>query len=98
MGLFRFENETVINMYQMAIYFKNELTETIPKEEKAKAFMYKDIRSPMEYVQFYSAENADKNYTLRQKEIMKSEFPKINYDPCYVVTNKNVYYIQLKLV
>ncbi|XP_050340209.1 uncharacterized protein LOC126766471 isoform X2 [Bactrocera neohumeralis] len=94
--IFRFENETVLNLYQMATYRSSEPSEIITKEEKAKAFDFKDIRSPMDYVQFYEHADVKEEYSLRQMEIMKHEFPKINYDPCYVVTNKNVYYIQLK--
>ncbi|XP_036324147.1 uncharacterized protein LOC118737630 isoform X2 [Rhagoletis pomonella] len=94
--VFRFENETVLNLYQMATYHTSDLSEVISKEDKAKAFDFKDIRSPMDYVQFYENADVKEEYSLRQMEIMKHEFPKINYDPCYVVTNKNVYYIQLK--
>uniref|UniRef100_A0A0A1XQW8 X-linked retinitis pigmentosa GTPase regulator homolog n=1 Tax=Zeugodacus cucurbitae TaxID=28588 RepID=A0A0A1XQW8_ZEUCU len=94
--IFRFENETVLNLYQMATYRSSEPSELITKEEKAKAFDFKDIRSPMDYVQFYEHADVKEEYSLRQMEIMKHEFPKINYDPCYVITNKNVYYIQLK--
>ncbi|XP_054728127.1 uncharacterized protein LOC129237413 isoform X1 [Anastrepha obliqua] len=94
--IFRFENETVLNLYQMATYRSSDLSEAISKEDKAKAFDFKDIRSPMDYVQFYENADVKEEYSLRQMEIMKHEFPKINYDPCYVVTNKNVYYIQLK--
>ncbi|XP_037955224.1 uncharacterized protein LOC119685097 isoform X2 [Teleopsis dalmanni] len=96
LAMFRFEHETVLNLYQMATYRTNELNEIISKEEKAKAFDYKDIRSPMDYVNFYETADIIEEYSLRQMEIMQTEFPKINYDPCYVVTNKNVYYIQLK--
>ncbi|XP_067619024.1 uncharacterized protein ca isoform X2 [Eurosta solidaginis] len=96
LSVFRFENETVLNLYQMATYRSSEPSEIISKEEKAKAFDMKDIRSPMDYVQFYENADVKEEFSLRQMEIMKHEFPKINYDPCYVITNKNVYYIQLK--
>ena len=99
LGLFRFEHETVLSLYQMATYrnLKTEPSEQITKEEKTKAFDMKTIRTPFDYVQFYeTADNVQEEYSLRQMEIMQNEFPKINYDPCYVVTNKNVYYIQLK--
>lgn len=86
----------MLNLYQMATYRSSEPSEIITKEEKAKAFDFKDIRSPMDYVQFYEHADVKAEYSLRQMEIMKHEFPKINYDPCYVITNKNVYYIQLK--
>ncbi|XP_065372533.1 uncharacterized protein ca isoform X2 [Calliphora vicina] len=97
LGLFRFENETVLSLYQMATY-RPALTanEVISKDEKTKAFEHKDIKSPMDYVKFYETADVQEEYSLRQMEIMQHEFPKINYDPCYVVTNKNVYYIQLK--
>ncbi|XP_030371281.1 uncharacterized protein LOC115621712 [Scaptodrosophila lebanonensis] len=105
LALFRFEHETVLNLYQMAQYRNGNgngsttstgQPETLTKEEKAKAFEIKDIHTPMDYVLFYGTANVSSEYTLRQLEIMQSEFPKINYDPCYVITNKNVYFIQLK--
>lgn len=98
MGLFRFEHETVMSLYQMATFRNlNEQNEPISKEDKAKAFEMKNIKTPFDYVQFYeNSDNVQEEYSLRQMEIMQTEFPKINYDPCYVVTNKNVYYIQLK--
>ncbi|XP_037821556.1 uncharacterized protein LOC119610431 isoform X1 [Lucilia sericata] len=97
LGLFRFENETVLSLYQMATYRPAlNPNEVISKDEKTKAFEHKDIKSPMDYVKFYETADVQEEYSLRQMEIMQNEFPKINYDPCYVVTNKNVYYIQLK--
>ncbi|KAH8383189.1 hypothetical protein KR009_007193 [Drosophila setifemur] len=95
-GLFRFEHETVLHLYQMAQY-RNPVgqPETLTKEEKAKAFEIKDIHTPMDYIQFYETADVSSEFSLRQMEIMQSEFPKINYDPCYVITNKNVYIIQL---
>ncbi|XP_039493587.1 uncharacterized protein LOC120453115 [Drosophila santomea] len=97
LGLFRFEHETVLHLYQMAQY-RNPAAqpETLTKEEKAKAFELKDIHTPMDYVQFYETADVSSEFSLRQMEIMQSEFPKINYDPSYVITNKNVYTIQLK--
>ncbi|KAH8294765.1 hypothetical protein KR018_002629, partial [Drosophila ironensis] len=96
-GLFRFEDETVLHLYQMAQY-RNPAgpPETLTKEEKAKAFEIKDIHTPMDYIQFYDTADVSSEFSLRQMEIMQSEFPKINYDPSYVITNKNVYTIQLK--
>ncbi|XP_017041633.1 uncharacterized protein LOC108088394 isoform X2 [Drosophila ficusphila] len=96
-GLFRFEHETVLHLYQMAQY-RNPAgqPETLTKEEKAKAFELKDIHTPMDYIQFYETADVSSEFSLRQMEIMQSEFPKINYDPCYVITNKNVYTIQLR--
>ncbi|KAH8326627.1 hypothetical protein KR067_011033, partial [Drosophila pandora] len=96
-GLFRFEQETVLHLYQMAQY-RNPASqpETLTKEEKAKAFEIKDIHTPMDYIQFYDSADVSSEFSLRQMEIMQSEFPKINYDPSYVITNKNVYAIQLK--
>lgn len=97
LGLFRFENETVLSLYQMATFRPASNTnDVISKDEKTKAFEHKDIKSPMDYVRFYETADVQEEYSLRQMEIMQNEFPKINYDPCYVVTNKNVYYIQLK--
>jgi len=72
--------------------------ETLTKEEKAKAFELKDIHTPMDYIQFYETADVSSEFSLRQMEIMQSEFPKINYDPSYVITNKNVYTIQLRWV
>lgn len=101
LALFRFEQETVLQLYQMAQFrnlggSNNNNAETLTKEEKAKAFEIKDIHTPMDYVQFYESADSSNEYSLRQMEIMQSEFPRINYDPCYVVTNKNVYTVQLK--
>ncbi|XP_026851118.1 uncharacterized protein LOC6588667 [Drosophila persimilis] len=96
-GLFRFEQETVLHLYQMAQYRQPAgQPETLTKEEKAKAFEIKDIHTPMDYVQFYETADVSSEFSLRQMEIMQSEFPKINYDPSYVITNKNVYTIQLR--
>lgn len=97
LGLFRFEHETVLHLYQMAQY-RNPAAqpETLTKEEKAKAFELKDIHTPMDYIQFYETADVSSEFSLRQMEIMQSEFPKINYDPSYVITNKNVYTIQLR--
>ncbi|XP_044251668.1 uncharacterized protein ca [Drosophila takahashii] len=97
LGLFRFEQETVLHLYQMAQY-RNPAAqpETLTKEEKAKAFELKDIHTPMDYIQFYETADVSSEFSLRQMEIMQSEFPKINYDPSYVITNKNVYTIQLR--
>ncbi|XP_062123118.1 uncharacterized protein LOC133836564 isoform X1 [Drosophila sulfurigaster albostrigata] len=97
LALFRFEQETVLHLYQMA-QFRNESNpvETLSKDERAKAFEIKDIHTPMDYVQFYESADVNNEFSLRQMEIMQGEFPKINYDPCYVITNKNVYAIQLK--
>ncbi|KAH8294088.1 hypothetical protein KR054_008343 [Drosophila jambulina] len=96
-GLFRFENETVLHLYQMAQYRSPAgQPETLTKEEKAKAFEIKDIHTPMDYIQFYETADVSSEFSLRQMEIMQSEFPKINYDPSYVITNKNVYTIQLR--
>ncbi|EDW83017.2 uncharacterized protein Dwil_GK22629 [Drosophila willistoni] len=96
-GLFRFERETVLHLYQMSQY-RNAVgqCENLTKDEKAKAFEIKDIHTPMDYVQFYETSDISEEFSLRQMEIMQSEFPKINYDPCYVITNKNVYAIQLR--
>ncbi|XP_017076321.2 LOW QUALITY PROTEIN: uncharacterized protein LOC108111397 [Drosophila eugracilis] len=97
LGLFRFENETVLHLYQMAQYRSPAAQpETLTKEEKAKAFELKDIHTPMDYIQFYETADVSSEFSLRQMEIMQSEFPKINYDPSYVITNKNVYTIQLR--
>ncbi|XP_017874153.1 PREDICTED: uncharacterized protein LOC108621381 [Drosophila arizonae] len=100
LALFRFEQETVLQLYQMAQFRSlggnNNNAESLSKEEKAKAFEIKDIHTPMDYVQFYESADSSNEYSLRQMEIMQAEFPKINYDPCYVITNKNVYTIQLK--
>ncbi|KAH8417883.1 hypothetical protein KR222_007776 [Zaprionus bogoriensis] len=97
LALFRFEQETVLHLYQMAQFrSSNNQTENLTKEEKAKAFEIKDIQTPMDYVQFYETADVSSEFSLRQMEIMQGEFPKINYDPCYVITNKNVYTIQLK--
>ncbi|XP_017020460.1 uncharacterized protein ca [Drosophila kikkawai] len=96
-GLFRFENETVLHLYQMAQYRSSAgHPEALTKEEKAKAFEIKDIHTPMDYIQFYETADVSSEFSLRQMEIMQSEFPKINYDPSYVITNKNVYTIQLR--
>ncbi|KAH8388594.1 hypothetical protein KR093_010891 [Drosophila rubida] len=99
LALFRFEQETVLQLYQMA-QFRSDSNpvETLSKDERAKAFEIKDIHTPMDYVQFYESADVNNEFSLRQMEIMQSEFPKINYDPCYVITNKNVYAIQLKYV
>lgn len=80
----------------MATFRPPTTNETISKDEKTKVFECSDIRSPMDYVKFYEAADVKEELSLRQMEIMQNEFPKINFDPCYVVTNKNVYYIQLK--
>ncbi|XP_016989044.2 uncharacterized protein LOC108051441 [Drosophila rhopaloa] len=97
LGLFRFEHETVLHLYQMAQYRNPaDQPETLTKEEKAKAFELKDIHTPMDYIQFYETADVSSEFSLRQMEIMQSEFPKINYDPSYVITNKNVYTIQLR--
>ncbi|XP_013097207.2 uncharacterized protein LOC106080378 [Stomoxys calcitrans] len=96
LGLFRFEHETVLSLYQMATFRPPTTNETISKDEKTKVFESNEIRSPMDYVKFYETADVKEEYSLRQMEIMQNEFPKINFDPCYVVTNKNVYYIQLK--
>ncbi|ALC46921.1 ca [Drosophila busckii] len=100
LALFRFEHETVLHLYQMAQFRADNngtvQLEALSKEEKAKAFELKDIHTPMDYVQFYESVDVSSEYSLRQMEIMQAEFPKINYDPCYVITNKNVYTIQLK--
>lgn len=97
LALFRFEQETVLHLYQMAqLRGDNNQVETLTKDEKAKAFEIKDIHTPMDYVQFYETADVNNEFSLRQMEIMQAEFPKINYDPCYVITNKNVYTIQLK--
>ncbi|XP_037707315.1 uncharacterized protein LOC119545661 isoform X1 [Drosophila subpulchrella] len=97
LGLFRFEHETVLHLYQMAQYRTPAAQpETLTKEEKAKAFELKDIHTPMDYIQFYETADVSSEFSLRQMEIMQSEFPKINYDPSYVITNKNVYTIQLR--
>ncbi|KAL9893666.1 RCC1 and BTB domain containing protein claret isoform 1-T1 [Glossina fuscipes fuscipes] len=97
LALYRFENETVLNLHQMATYRTTALNETISKDDKDKAFEYKEIRSPMDYVKFYEkATDVREEYSLRQMEIMQNEFPKINFDPCYVITNKNIYCIQFK--
>ncbi|KAI8044754.1 hypothetical protein M5D96_000926 [Drosophila gunungcola] len=97
LGLFRFEHETVLHLYQMAQYRSPAgQPETLTKEEKAKAFELKDIHTPMDYIQFYETADVSSEFSLRQMEIMQSEFPKINYDPSYVITNKNVYTIQLR--
>ncbi|EDV94385.1 uncharacterized protein LOC6567740 [Drosophila grimshawi] len=99
LALFRFEQETVLHLHQMAqvrCFGGNSNIETLTKEEKAKAFEIKDIHTPMDYVQFYETTDISNEFSLRQMEIMQAEFPKINYDPCYVITNKNVYTIQLK--
>ncbi|XP_034127755.1 uncharacterized protein LOC117583519 isoform X2 [Drosophila guanche] len=96
-GLFRFEHETVLHLYQMAQYRQPAgQPEALTKEEKAKAFEIKDIHTPMDYIQFYETADVIGDFSLRQMEIMQSEFPKINYDPSYVITNKNVYTIQLR--
>ncbi|XP_075169740.1 RCC1 and BTB domain containing protein claret [Haematobia irritans] len=96
LGLFRFEHETVLSLYQMATFRPPTTNETISKDDKTKVFETNEIRSPMDYVKFYETADVKEEYSLRQMEIMQNEFPKINFDPCYVVTNKNVYYIQLK--
>lgn len=97
LALFRFEQETVLHLYQMAQFRSdNNQVETLTKDERAKAFEIKDIHTPMDYVQFYETADVSSEFSLRQMEIMQGEFPKINYDPCYVITNKNVYTIQLK--
>ncbi|XP_055848616.1 uncharacterized protein LOC129913788 isoform X2 [Episyrphus balteatus] len=98
LGLFKFENETILNMYQITTYANNEATTepTANKEDKPELLDRKQIRSPVEYVHFFKNVDSQDSYSLREMEIMKNEFPKICYDPCYVVTNKNVYYIQLK--
>ncbi|XP_073817461.1 RCC1 and BTB domain containing protein claret [Musca autumnalis] len=96
LGLFRFEHETVLSLYQMATFRPSATNETISKDDKTKVFECSDIRSPMDYVKFYETADVKEELSLRQMEIMQNEFPKINFDPCYVVTNKNVYYIQLK--
>ncbi|KAH8312815.1 hypothetical protein KR044_013053 [Drosophila immigrans] len=97
LALFRFEQETVLHLYQMAQFRSDsQPVETLTKEERAKAFEIKDIHTPMDYVQFYETADVNNEFSLRQMEIMQGEFPKINYDPCYVITNKNVYAIQLK--
>uniref|UniRef100_A0A1A9WJQ0 Uncharacterized protein n=1 Tax=Glossina brevipalpis TaxID=37001 RepID=A0A1A9WJQ0_9MUSC len=84
LSLYRFENETVLNLHQMATYRTTTLNETISKDDKDKAFEYKEIRSPMDYVKFYEKATAVREeYSLRQMEIMQNEFPKINFDPCY---------------
>lgn len=72
--------------------------EQITIEEKKKAFSNKTNNpySAINYVNFYDDIVSHKEMSLRQMEIMRNEFPKINYDPCYVITNRNVYYIQLK--
>ncbi|XP_034663639.1 uncharacterized protein LOC117898391 [Drosophila subobscura] len=96
-GLFRFEHETVLHLYQMAQYRPPAgQPEALTKEEKAKAFEIKDIHTPMDYIHFYETADVSGDFSLRQMEIMQSEFPKINYDPSYVITNKNVYTIQLR--
>ncbi|XP_055923460.1 uncharacterized protein LOC129953936 isoform X2 [Eupeodes corollae] len=98
LGLFKFENETVLNMYQITTYANNEATTepTVNKDDKPELIDRKQIRSPIEYVHFFKNVDSQDSYSLREMEIMKNEFPKICYDPCYVVTTKNVYYIQLK--
>lgn len=86
-------------MYQITTYPNNEAnTESTVnnKEEKSEHIDRKQIRTPIEYVHFFKNVDSQNNYSLREMEIMQNEFPKICYDPCYVVTNKNVYYIQLK--
>lgn len=69
---------------------------TLSKDEKYKSIDYKEISSPLDYVKYYEQDDQPTELALRQMEILREEFPKINYDPCYVITNKNVYYIQLK--
>lgn len=102
LGLFDFKDETVLNLYQKTTYQSyadiQATKEEITIEEKKKAFCNKanNPYSASNYVNFYDDCVSQKEMSLRQMEIMRSEFPKINYDPCYVITNRNIYYIQLK--
>lgn len=68
----------------------------IAKDDSNDTLLSGEIKSPSGYMSLHKNLRCDEFFPLRESDYMLGEFPKINYDPCIIVTNKNTYFIELK--
>ena len=90
--MFDFENESVLNILRKSSYSSNKPVNKIDSFES-------DTPPPnhANEVKFYKKpEHEDKDLSCQPTHVSDTPFPKINFDPCYVVTNKNLYFIDLR--
>lgn len=48
------------------------------------------------YLNYANRVNNKQKFTDADRKVMRNEFPKVSFDKCLVVTNKNIYCVELK--
>lgn len=57
---------------------------------------WEQIRTPQNYAKHHKKLQQNHDYDMNDKNIMQNEFPSIEMDNCLIVTDKNVYCIELR--
>ncbi|XP_055379185.1 uncharacterized protein LOC129610598 [Condylostylus longicornis] len=90
---FSFENETIINLHRKLKFPKTENALETQNQIDILNLKFQNIKTSSDYVFFYKREEENKEITLSKEDILKSDINKLNFDPCYIITNRNIYYI-----
>ncbi|XP_055529241.1 uncharacterized protein LOC129721107 [Wyeomyia smithii] len=100
LAMFPFPDETILDIHQVSTLGTNELNEV----EESKAFAQDDSidtrsifqkSSVSNYLKMQRSLRMDKKLETTESQVMVGEFPDVDFDMAVIVTDKNLYSIEL---
>lgn len=98
MSLFKFSNEIILNIHRVSW---PDIEATRDGDTQIECFnktLKENCRSTQRYVENREMFDKADEYENDIRKLMQTEFPKIEMEKCIVVTNRNVYMIELRFV
>lgn len=94
-GEFNLGEERVLGIYQMTTCLEKPIeTTSNDNTENQGVLSFKDVRNISEYYNFYNTNCG--NGKVNVCKDFHSSFPKLSYEPCYLVTNRSLYVVKFR--